>query len=73
MEDYFPRSTLRTMLAQPFAVTSTAGEYDVFCTVKGSGPSGQAGAIKHGISRALDSANPVLTSSSEKQWLVNTR
>jgi small subunit ribosomal protein S9 len=60
MEEYFGRSTLRTMLAQPFAATSTVGEYDIFCTVKGSGPSGQAGAIKHGISRALDSANPVL-------------
>ncbi len=62
MEKYFDRSALRAMLIQPFSITSTIGEYDVFCTVKGSGLSGQAGAIKHGISRALDAANPVLHS-----------
>ena len=42
---------------EPFFATKTAGEYDVFATVKGSGLTGQAGAIRHGISRALDKLN----------------
>jgi small subunit ribosomal protein S9 len=52
-EDYFPRETLRMIIAQPFQVTSTAGQFDVLATVTGGGPSGQAGAVRHGISRAL--------------------
>lgn len=59
LEEYFGRDTLRVMVLQPFAQVSAANEYDVFCTVSGSGPTGQAGAIRHGISRALDLANPV--------------
>lgn len=54
IENYFSRPVLKMLIHQPFAVTSTTGKYDVFCTVKGSGLSGQAGAIRHGISRALD-------------------
>ena len=52
-EDYFPRETLRMIIAQPLEVTSTAGQFDVFVTVGGGGPSGQAGAVRHGLSRAL--------------------
>ena len=52
-EDYFPRETLRMIIAQPLSVTSTNGQFDVFITVRGGGPSGQAGAVRHGISRAL--------------------
>jgi small subunit ribosomal protein S9 len=59
LEEYFGRSTLRVMVLQPFAEVAAPNEYDVFCTVSGSGPTGQAGAIRHGISRALDLANPV--------------
>ena len=59
IEDYFPGDTLRVLVLQPFAEVGAANEYDVFCTVSGSGSSGQAGAIRHGISRALDIANPV--------------
>ncbi len=52
-EDYFPRETLRMIIAQPLEVTSTVGQFDVFATVRGGGPSGQAGAVRHGLARAL--------------------
>ena len=52
-EDYFPRETLRMIIAQPLEVTSTLGQFDVLVTVGGGGPSGQAGAVRHGLSRAL--------------------
>lgn len=55
---YFARDTHRRLLAQPFTVTKTLGQFDVFCTVKGGGLSGQAGAIRHGVSRALDNFDP---------------
>ena len=53
IEDYFGLDTLKTIVRQPFAVTSTEGQFDVICTVKGGGVSGQAGAIRHGIARAM--------------------
>ena len=52
-EDYFPRETLRMIIAQPLEVTSTVGQFDIFVTVSGGGPTGQAGAVRHGLSRAL--------------------
>jgi small subunit ribosomal protein S9 len=52
-EDYFPRETLRMIIAQPLEVTSTVGQFDIFVTVGGGGPTGQAGAARHGLSRAL--------------------
>ena len=52
-DDYFPRETLRMIIAQPLEVTSTVGQFDVFVTVGGGGPSGQAGAVRHGLARAL--------------------
>jgi small subunit ribosomal protein S9 len=52
-EEYFPRETLRMIIAQPFHVTNTAGQFDVLVNVGGGGPTGQAGAVRHGISRAL--------------------
>jgi small subunit ribosomal protein S9 len=52
-EDYFPRETLRMIIAQPLEVTSTVGQLDIVVTVVGGGPTGQAGAVRHGISRAL--------------------
>jgi small subunit ribosomal protein S9 len=54
LDQYFARDTHRRLLSQPFTVTKTLGQFDVFCTVKGGGLSGQAGAIRHGVSRALD-------------------
>ena len=59
-EDYFRRATLLMILGQPFDVTETNDKYDVYCTVKGGGLSGQADAVKHGISRALEKADPEL-------------
>ena len=53
IETYLPRKTLHTIVRQPFDATSTLGRYDVHATVKGGGQAGQAGAIRHGISRAL--------------------
>jgi small subunit ribosomal protein S9 len=50
---YFARPVLRMLLNQPFVVTDRLGQFDVWCTVKGGGLSGQAGAVRHGISRAL--------------------
>jgi len=59
-EVYFARPVLRMLLAQPFAAADRAGQYDLFCTVKGGGLSGQAGAVRHGISRALVNFEPGL-------------
>ena len=61
LDSYFARDTHRRLLAQPFTVTKTLGQFDVFCTVKGGGLSGQAGAIRHGVSRALDNFDPKRT------------
>jgi small subunit ribosomal protein S9 len=52
-EDYFPRMTSRLLILQPLELTDTTGEYDIYVNVMGGGASGQAGAVKHGISRAL--------------------
>ncbi|RUP42011.1 MAG: 30S ribosomal protein S9 [Acinetobacter sp.] len=51
---YFPRETYRVAIMQPFIDTNTHGQYDIFCTVKGGGTTGQAGAIVHGAAKALD-------------------
>lgn len=59
-EVYFARPVLRMMLAQPFQVTDRVGQFDVFVTVQGSGLSGQAGAIRHGLSKALTYYEPGL-------------
>ncbi len=52
-EDYFPRETLRMIIAQPLQVTNTMGQFDMLATVVGGGPTGQAGALRHGLARAL--------------------
>lgn len=57
---YFGRPTLRMLINQPFEVAGRAGQYDVMCTVTGGGLSGQAGALRHGISRALINYEPAL-------------
>jgi len=59
-EVYFARPTLRLVINQPFGVADRAGQYDVVCTVKGGGLSGQAGAVKHGIAQALTRYEPAL-------------
>ena len=57
---YFARPTLRLVINQPFQVAEREGQYDVVATVKGGGLSGQAGAVKHGISQALAKFEPGL-------------
>ena len=61
-EVYFARPVLRMMLAQPFELSDRAGQFDVIVSVQGSGLSGQAGAIRHGISKALTYYEPELRS-----------
>jgi small subunit ribosomal protein S9 len=53
LDDYFARETLKMVVKQPLAVTETADKFDIHATVEGGGGSGQAGAIRHGIARAL--------------------
>ena len=60
VERYFARPVLRMLINQPFDVAGRAGQYDVLCTVKGGGLSGQAGAVRHGISKALTLYEPAL-------------
>lgn len=57
---YFARPVLQMVLGQPFDATNTVGQFDVVCTVSGGGLSGQAGAVRHGISRAIDLFDPTL-------------
>lgn len=68
--DYFVRDVLRMTINEPFAVVSMEGQYDINCTVRGSGLSGQAGAIRHGISKALDLFEPELRSALKSAGLL---
>jgi len=68
--DYFPRETLRMIISQPFQVTSTEGQFDLLCTVVGGGPSGQAGAVRHGLARALTRFDEKLRSALKKAGLL---
>ena len=58
IDAYFARPVLKMIINQPFEITNRINEFDVVCTVKGGGLSGQAGAIKHGISKALNEYEP---------------
>ena len=66
IDDYFGLDTLKLIVNQPFGVTGTTGKFDVVCTVTGGGISGQAGAIRHGIARALDKSDDNLHASLKK-------
>jgi small subunit ribosomal protein S9 len=66
IDQYFARPVLKMIINQPFEVTNRINEFDVVCTVKGGGLSGQAGAIKHGISKALNEFEPELRDSLKK-------
>ena len=57
IEEFFDVETLKVIVRQPLTVTNTLAKYDVICSVRGGGVSGQAGAIRHGIARALNEAN----------------
>ncbi len=58
IDDYFGLETLKLIVNQPFGVTGTEGKFDIIATVTGGGITGQAGAIRHGLSRALLQADP---------------
>jgi small subunit ribosomal protein S9 len=60
MDDYFKVEVVKTIIKQPLVLTNTLGSFDVKANVTGGGFSGQAGAIRHGITKALISANPEL-------------
>jgi small subunit ribosomal protein S9 len=60
VEEYFPRSAHQTMVMAPFKVAGLEGRYDLRVRVHGGGPSGQAGAVRHGIARALVESDPEL-------------
>ena len=60
MNVYFARPVLQMILAQPFSIAGVSGQFDVVATVKGGGLSGQAGAVKHGVSKALHLFDPTL-------------
>jgi small subunit ribosomal protein S9 len=59
-DDYFPTSTLRTVVRQPLVLTETSEKFDTYINVVGGGVSGQAGAVRHGIAKALLHWNPEL-------------
>lgn len=57
-EDYFPREVLRRVILQPLEITNTVGQYDIFVMINGGGSTGQAGALRHSISRSLNLVDP---------------
>jgi small subunit ribosomal protein S9 len=69
-EDYFPRETLRMIIAQPLQLTNTFGQFDVLIRVGGGGPTGQAGAVRHGIARALVRFDDALRTTLKKAGLL---
>ena len=67
---YFARQTQRLILNQPFLIVNSVGKFDVMCTVKGGGLSGQAGAVRHGISRALENFDPEMRPALKKAGMM---
>jgi len=66
LEVYFARPVLRMLIQQPLVATNRNGQYDIICTVSGGGLSGQAGAVRHGISKALMAYEPDLRGALKK-------
>ena len=69
-EDYFPNQALRMAIRQPLQLTETANKFDIIINVAGGGPAGQAGAIRHGITRALMEFNADLRPTLKHAGLV---
>ncbi|MEA2570792.1 MAG: small subunit ribosomal protein [Acidobacteriota bacterium] len=69
-DDYFPNEVLKMIIKQPLSLTETTDRFDIVVTVDGGGPSGQAGAIRHGISRALQIYNIELRKRLKKAGLL---
>jgi small subunit ribosomal protein S9 len=70
LDDYFPNDVLKMVIKQPLSLTETNDHFDILVTVNGGGPSGQAGAIRHGISRALLNFNGELRKRLKKAGLL---
>ena len=70
LEEYFSRETDRLLVKQPLELTDQMGKFDIHVNVRGSGHSGQAGAIRHGITRALVDLNPDLRTPLKKASLL---
>ena len=70
MIDYFKKANLQTAICRPFTISKRQNEFDVRCSVKGGGSTGQAGAIVHGISRALVEFEPGLKQTLKKEKLT---
>lgn len=69
-EEYFPNETLRMIIRQPLSLTDTVQKFDILVNVDGGGTAGQAGAVRHGITRALMEFNSDLRSTLKKAGLV---
>jgi small subunit ribosomal protein S9 len=69
-DNYFPNEALRMIIRQPLSLTDTVGKFDILVNVDGGGPAGQAGAVRHGITRALMEFNADLRPSLKKAGLV---
>jgi len=70
LDDFFKVKTAKMLLMQPFELTGTIDKFDVIVTVKGGGISGQAGAVRHGITRALVQVNPEFRKSLKKAGFI---
>jgi small subunit ribosomal protein S9 len=70
IDDYFGRETSKMVIRQPLELTGNVGKYDIFVNVCGGGPSGQAGAIKHGITKALLEADVELRGALKKAGFI---
>ena len=69
-DDYFPNEVLKMIIRQPLSLTETVDHFDILVNVDGGGPTGQAGAIRHGISRALEIYNAELRKKLKKAGLL---
>jgi small subunit ribosomal protein S9 len=70
IDDYFGRPTSKMVVRQPLELTENVGKFDITVNVSGGGPSGQAGAIKHGITKALLAVDPELRTSLKKAGFI---
>jgi len=71
LDDYFKVETAKMLLMQPFELTGTTDKFDITVTVKGGGISGQAGAVRHGITRALVQVNPEFRKTLKKAGFIS--
>ena len=71
LEEYFGREVLRTLALTPLRVAGVEGRFDIRARVRGGGPSGQAGALRHGIARALVEADPELRGVLKREGLLS--